>query len=73
MKLLRRLQQSAFKRRRGRLNVTSTSPQKPIPGLKEDLAFFFDLVAKHRTSEYIFNEHARVKHMLLKSGLDSGQ
>ncbi|MCT8961261.1 MULTISPECIES: hypothetical protein [Pseudomonas] len=42
-------------------------------GSEEDLAFFFDLVAKHRTSEYIFNEHARVKHMLLKSGLDSGQ
>ena len=42
-------------------------------GAEEDLAFFFDLVAKHRTSEYVFNEHARVKHMLLKSGLDSGQ
>ncbi|AQY64214.1 MULTISPECIES: hypothetical protein [Pseudomonas] len=42
-------------------------------GSEEDLAFFFDLVAKHRTSEYVFNEHARVKHMLLKSGLDSGQ
>jgi len=52
--------------------VTSTSPQKPIPGLKKTLPFF-DLVAKHRTSEYVFNEHARVKHMLLKSGLDSGQ
>ena len=42
-------------------------------GSEEDLAFFFDLVAKHRTSEYVFNEHARVKHMLLKSGPDSGQ
>jgi len=42
-------------------------------GSEEDLALFFDLVAKHRTSEYVFNEHARVKHMLLKSGLDSGQ
>ena len=42
-------------------------------GSEEDLAFFFDLVAKHRTSEYVFNKHARVKHMLLKSGLDSGQ
>lgn len=42
-------------------------------GSEEDLAFFFDLVAKHPTSEYVFNEHARVKHMLLKSGLDSGQ
>ncbi len=42
-------------------------------GSEEDLAFFFDLVAKHRTSEYVFNEHAHVKHMLLKSGLDSGQ
>ena len=42
-------------------------------GADEDMAFFFDLVAKHRTSEYVFNEHTRVKHMLLKSGLDSGQ
>lgn len=52
--------------------MTSNLAAETNSGSEEDLAFF-DLVAKHRTSEYVFNEHARVKHMLLKSGLDSGQ
>ena len=34
---------------------------------------FYELVMTNRKSEYAFTEHIRARHMLLKSGLDSGQ
>ncbi|PLR60702.1 MULTISPECIES: hypothetical protein [Pseudomonas] len=40
-------------------------------GSEEDVELFFTLLKQHRTSEYIVQEQNRVKHMLLKSGLDS--
>lgn len=40
-------------------------------GSEEDIKLFFDLLQRHRTSEYVYHEQGRVKHMLLKSGLDS--
>lgn len=42
-------------------------------GSDADMYFFFDHAFKNRTSEYVLNESTRVRHMLLKAGLDSGQ
>lgn len=42
-------------------------------GSEEEASQFFELVAQQKKSEYAFNEHTRVRHMLLKSGLDGGQ
>ncbi|AIB34650.1 MULTISPECIES: hypothetical protein [Pseudomonas] len=40
-------------------------------GSEEDIGLFFNLLQRHRTSEYVYQEQNRVKHMLLKSCLDS--
>ncbi|MEX5592098.1 hypothetical protein [Pseudomonas orientalis] len=42
-------------------------------GSEEDTAFFYELIAKQRKTEYLVNEQTRVNFMLLKSGLDSAQ
>ena len=42
-------------------------------GSEEDMALFYELLMTNRKSEYVFTEHIRARHMLLKSGLDSGQ
>ncbi|NMX63339.1 hypothetical protein HBO12_20270 [Pseudomonas sp. WS 5059] len=42
-------------------------------GSEEDMALFYELLRKNRKSEYVYTEHIRARHMLLKSGLDSGQ
>jgi hypothetical protein len=42
-------------------------------GSEEDMALFYELMMKNRKSEYVYTEHIRAKHMLLKSALDSGQ
>ncbi|AZF08962.1 hypothetical protein C4J93_0742 [Pseudomonas sp. R2-37-08W] len=42
-------------------------------GSEQDADLFYDLVVKHRKSEYLINEQTRVKFMLMKSALDSAQ
>ncbi len=54
-----------------RRNVLDTMENNS--GSEEDMNLFYDLTFKNRMTEYVFNEHTRARHMLLKAGLDSGQ
>ena len=57
--------------KRSRNDVSDLMEQNS--GSEADMDLFYELVMTNRKSEYAFTENIRARHMLLKSGLDSGQ
>ncbi|ONH54943.1 hypothetical protein SAMN04490182_6252 [Pseudomonas cedrina] len=49
------------------------SAAEDFSGSAQDADLFYELLIKHRKSEYLVNEQTRVNFMMMKSGLDSAQ